>query len=201
MNKPALCLVGLVMAAGLTFAPPQAAACSCAEPPPLAEDRERQTAIFAGEVVEIEAEVGGKMRSSADPMRVAFEVDASWKGVRTKQVIVRTAVSGASCGYEDFEVGREYIVFATGPLERLETGLCTRTAPLESSAALTAELGPALEIVEPAGAGRASVPSRPSAGEQPANAGGSRWGIFAALAGGALLSAAVAWAVGRRKKV
>jgi len=192
-----LWLSGLLLAAGLTIAPPQAAACSCAGPPPLAVDLERQTAVFAGEVVDIEEANGGLMRSSADPMRVTFEVDTSWKGVRTKQVVVQTAMSGASCGYESFEVGRKYVVFATGPMEQLETGLCTRTAPLESSAALTAELGPALEIVEPAEAN-----GRGASTDRPASAGGSRWWMFAfaALAGGALLSAILARAAFRRRK-
>jgi hypothetical protein len=103
------------------------------------------------------------VQSSADPVSVLLEVRDVWKGVDTTQVWVWTAKHGESCGYEGFEVGQEYVVFAYGEPERLETGLCERTKPLASAAADLAALGTAYtptEQVELRGGGRFGGGSR-----------------------------------------
>jgi hypothetical protein len=129
----------LLLGAFAAFAPTKAGACSCAEPPPLAEDMAGKTAVFSGRVLEIaEPE---QVRSSADPVYVRFEVDTVWKGGEETQRIVKTAIGGDSCGYDAFERGRAYVVFASGSPDRLETGLCTRTAPLEAAGETVAALG------------------------------------------------------------
>ncbi|WP_199621981.1 hypothetical protein [Paenibacillus alkalitolerans] len=135
----------LLISGVIALEPSEAGACSCAEPPPIAEDVERKTAVFTGTVLEIELPRQGLVRSTADSVQVLFEVDAAWKGVDATQVVVHTARSSDSCGYEGFETGRSYLVFAYGAPEKLETGLCERTSPLGSAEADTviAQLGEA----------------------------------------------------------
>ena len=135
-------LTTALLIAGLaTFEAPKAGACSCAAPPPLAEDVAGKTAVFSGTVLEIVEPERGAVRSSADPVYVRFEVDTVWKGGEETQAVVTTAMSSDSCGYDAFELGRAYIVFAYGSPDRLETGLCTRTAPLEEAGETAAALG------------------------------------------------------------
>ncbi|MEO2203088.1 hypothetical protein ABGV42_05025 [Paenibacillus pabuli] len=57
------------------------------------------------------------------------------------QTTVYTAWSSESCGYEGFEVNEEFIVFAYGKLDRLETGLCEGTKNLESAQEELKDLG------------------------------------------------------------
>jgi len=136
-----LLTTALLLGGLATFAPPKAGACSCAEPPPLEEDVAGKAAVFSGTVLEIVEPERGAVRSSADPVYVRFEVDTVWKGGEETQRIVKTAKSGESCGYDAFELGRAYVVFAYGSQDRLETGLCTRTAPLEEAAETLKGLG------------------------------------------------------------
>ncbi|MEH7238944.1 LPXTG cell wall anchor domain-containing protein [Bacillus sp. JJ1562] len=76
-----------------------------------------------------------------------FEVNESWKGANTSQVIVSTARSGASCGYE-FELNKEYIVYAYGDKNQLETGYCERTALLSAAGEDLTILGKGKEPTE-----------------------------------------------------
>ncbi|MDF2570686.1 MAG: hypothetical protein K0R55_2290 [Sporomusa sp.] len=108
-------------------------ACSCAEPPSIEDQLNRKTAIFKGKVLSLKKPVKGKIWSSADPVKAQFEVKTVWKGELSSQTTVYTALSSASCGYEGFEVKEEYIVFAYGDPDRLETGLCEGTKTLASA--------------------------------------------------------------------
>ncbi|GGA00981.1 hypothetical protein GCM10008018_54070 [Paenibacillus marchantiophytorum] len=108
-------------------------ACSCAEPPNIKDQLNQKTAIFKGKVLSLTKPVIGKIWSSADPVKAQFEVKTVWKGELSSQTTVYTALSSASCGYEGFEVNEEYIVFASGDPERLETGLCEGTMTLASA--------------------------------------------------------------------
>lgn len=63
-----------------------------------------------------------------------------WKGVETSQV-VKTTVSGASCGYENFEVDEAYLGFAYGSEHQLKTGRCERTNVLSAEGDDVAALG------------------------------------------------------------
>lgn len=138
-----MCCVLLFLFAGMTFSPQQAAACSCAAPPPVADDMERKTAVFAGKVMDIAEPRSGVVQSSADLRTVLFEVTRAWKGVETTQVVVHTARSEESCGYEGFAVGQEYVVFAYGNEDSLKTGLCERTKPVAAAAEELEQLGSA----------------------------------------------------------
>lgn len=108
-------------------------ACSCAGPPSIEDQMKRKTAIFTGKVLSLTKPDKGKFWSSADPVKAQFEVKTVWKGELGSQTAVYTALSSASCGYEGFEVNKEYIVFAYGDPDRLETGLCEGTKTLASA--------------------------------------------------------------------
>lgn len=136
-----ICCVLLFLFSGMTLSPQRAEACSCAAPPPVADDVERKTAVFVGTVMDIAEPRKGAVQSSADPRAVLFEVTRAWKGVETTQVVVRTARGEESCGYEGFAVGQEYIVFAYGDEELLKTGLCERTKPVGAAAEELEALG------------------------------------------------------------
>jgi hypothetical protein len=126
----------------LALAAPQPAyACSCAPPLAVKEELARKTAVFAGKVISVVQPKQGIIRSSANPVKVTFEVAEVWKGELKAETVVYTAISSASCGYGGFEANKDYIVFAHGSSERLETNLCERTKPLTSAGTELAELG------------------------------------------------------------
>ncbi|MCM3781957.1 hypothetical protein M3231_03130 [Neobacillus mesonae] len=114
-------------------APLTVKACSCAEPPSIEDQMKGKTAIFTGKLLSLTKPVEAKIMSSADPVKALFEVKTVWKGELNSQTTVYTAMNSASCGYEGFEVNEEFIVFAYGKLDRLETGLCEGTKNLESA--------------------------------------------------------------------
>lgn len=109
----------------------QAHACSCALPPEPAVALAKANAVFSGKVLQVEEGSPFRlMRSSADPVRVVFEVTGNWKGAENSQMAVYTAMSSSSCGAE-FAKGQSYLVYAYENEERrLATGLCTRTKEL-----------------------------------------------------------------------
>ena len=100
-------------------------ACSCISPAPPKESLEKSTTVFAGKVVDIDVP-SGIVISSADPMKVTFDVSKVWKGPNYKTLVVTTARDGASCGYS-FKQGEEYIVYTYGEGDKLSTGICSRT--------------------------------------------------------------------------
>ena len=193
-------IAALQLGAFAAFAPPKVGACSCAEPPPLAEDVAGKTAVFSGTVLEIvEPE---QVRSSADPVYVRFDVDTVWKGGEETERIVKTALGGESCGYDAFEIGRAYVVFASGSPDRLETGLCTRTAPLEAAGETVAALGAGAAPTKAVDL-TIGVPGRPSPVE-PSSASGAPavwlYALAAALLFSALVSALVWIGVRERRR-
>lgn len=117
----------------ISLFPRQASACDCARPESVNDELNRKTAVFSGKVIDlVDENKFSYSQSSADPINVLFEVKESWKGIHTSQVIVSTARSGASCGYE-FELNKEYLVYAYGDKEQLETGFCERTELLSAA--------------------------------------------------------------------
>lgn len=120
-------------AAALLVVPQPAHACSCAAKPDIREELRRKTAIFAGKVTAIEQPGWGLVRSSADPVKVSFEVTEVWKGDVGPRTVVRTALDGASCGFP-FEADTDYIVYAYSDENGLATGMCERTAKLSAAA-------------------------------------------------------------------
>lgn len=138
----------------LSISPAPAQACSCAMPSPVSEELERKTAIFSGRVTQITEPEWGPTRSSAAPVEVRLEADTVWKGEVSQIATIYTAMSTDSCGYGNFRVGQEYLVYAYGSPDRLETGLCERTTLLSGAA----------EDLQQLGAGYAPLPSPPAQG-------------------------------------
>ncbi|MFS0822344.1 hypothetical protein [Bacillus sp. 1P02SD] len=117
----------------ISLFPRQASACDCARSESVNEELNRKTAVFSGKVIGLsDKNESSYNQSSADPIKVLFEVKESWKGIHTSQIIVSTARSGASCGYE-FELNKEYLVYSYGDKEQLETGFCERTELLSAA--------------------------------------------------------------------
>lgn len=129
-------VVTCFMAAPLTVK-----ACSCAEPSSVEDQMNRKTAIFTGKLLSLTKPVEAESWSSADRVKAQFEVKTVWKGKLNSQITVYTALSSESCGYEGFEVNEEFIVFAYGNLDRLETGLCEGTRNLEYAQEELKDLG------------------------------------------------------------
>jgi hypothetical protein len=75
---------------------------------------------------------------------VLFEVTNTWKGVNETQVRVYTATNSASCGF-NFNLGDEYLVYASGDKSRLITGLCDRTTHISKAAKDLDVLGEGLQ--------------------------------------------------------
>lgn len=85
------------------LAPPQACACSCAEPPSPAEQVAGYDAVFVGVPVD---------ETRRDDMTVyAFEVSSVYTGDVTSRVEVSTRGSGGMCG-RSYEIGTETLIFA-----------------------------------------------------------------------------------------
>ncbi|MFF3923572.1 hypothetical protein [Paenibacillus lactis] len=121
---------------------PKASACSCAEPPTIAESLELKTAIFAGKVTSISGPPPFRLFSSGpDPVTVTLEVSKVWKGELGKKTTISTAMSSESCGYDRFSVADEYLIFAYRESGNLETGICEGTKLLSSAANELKELG------------------------------------------------------------
>jgi hypothetical protein len=125
----------------LSVLPRPAYACSCMPPGTPLETLAAATAVFAGEVLGIEAPgpVNGVI-SSADPVKITFQVQTVWKGPVQTVLTLTTPRDDASCGYR-FEIGRSYLVYAFGHESDLETHLCTRNAPFAEAAGDLSALG------------------------------------------------------------
>jgi hypothetical protein len=143
-----LCIT-LIFMALLTVRPSITYACSCAVTTDPLEALERSSAVFIGIVADVK-EPKGIIISSADPVKVTFEVNSSWKGVKDDKVILTTALSSASCGFK-FTKGESYIVYAREERDsgKLTVSLCSRTAPLSSAGKDLDILGPSISSGSP----------------------------------------------------
>ncbi len=140
-GKMRIFLILVIIVSMLTIETESAYACSCAPPGPLDEDLTTAAAVFTGKVVGLAESTGGfGPISSADPIKVTFQVYTVWKGSVSQTTTITTARSGASCGYT-FEKGGEYIVYAHGPENNLSVSLCSRTQPLATAEDDLAVLG------------------------------------------------------------
>ena len=123
-------------------------ACSCLPTTPRRSYQQART-VFAGKVTDIvvrRRSLDGQSNSESEAdrlfteVKVTLEVSKVWKGRVTRQSVIMTANSSASCGYT-FEKGREYLIYASGQPSELTTGLCSGTKPLSSARADLAVLG------------------------------------------------------------
>ncbi|WP_239618309.1 hypothetical protein [Cohnella mopanensis] len=86
--------------------------------------------------------------SSGDLVSITFAVDQVWKGEVEKSTVVHTALSSASCGIENFTVDAEYVVYAYGEPDKLETNICDRTKLLANAEEDLAGLGVSYEPLQ-----------------------------------------------------
>jgi hypothetical protein len=143
--------LSLIALAFASYAVP-AFPCSCVPPPPSAKTprdivqwyAHSGDAIFEGKVQSeelrwplIQTPVGGLISADLEEfppvLQVTFEVSRSYKGVKGTMVTVTTGVGGGDCGF-DFEIGRQYLVYAyLDDSGQLSTGICSGTGLLEDS--------------------------------------------------------------------
>lgn len=150
-------IIRLLILSVLTFtllfniSAPVTYACSCAMPGSPTEEMAKSGAVFSGKVIEIvDRNKNGLTHSSADPMEVVITVDEIWKGIDESQVVVVTERDSASCGFQ-FEVDKNYIVYASKDGDQLRASLCSRTALLSAAVDDLSELGegekPTVDVV------------------------------------------------------
>ena len=128
-----------LVASVLVADPPCVFACSCVPPGAPREELTRSAAVFAGKVVRLDVP-GGAVISSADPVKVTFQVAQVWKGPVAPTLVITTPRDSASCGV-GFEQGGEYLVYASGDPNALTAILCSRTQQLSTAQADLAALG------------------------------------------------------------
>lgn len=140
-NKIKYIVLFVVFISLFNYSPTTSYACSCVKPGSAEEEMDRSSAVFSGEVIEmVETNQNMFMQSSADPIAVRFEVEEWWKGQAQSEVVVYTAKSSASCGF-DFALNQEYLVYAQESDGSLQVSLCSKTAPLASAGNDLDELG------------------------------------------------------------
>lgn len=125
-------LVVSLIGAGLIVAgaTQSAWACSCAGAGD-AEYFESAEVVFTGVVVERTSHPPeGPYGSSGDPIDFTVDVESMLKGRVDDPAVVRTAVSGASCGFS-FEVGKRYQIFGEREGDVVHASLCSGTRVLE----------------------------------------------------------------------
>lgn len=100
-------------------------ACSCMPPAPPQQALQDADAVFAGRVLRIDD-------LPDQNVQIILEVEEQWKGNPGSRVKLTTANNSAACGF-NFDKEKRYVVYARRYENSLHTGLCDRTAPLESA--------------------------------------------------------------------
>ena len=127
-------ILAMLIAAVTVSLSQTAYACDCKTLPPPKKALEQAAAVFMGKVTSIERARRG--------WTVTFEVEKSFKGLKTKKIEVQTPIDTGACGYH-FTKGEVYIVYCSGgdKDKLLQTGLCTRTRPAAKAEADLDALG------------------------------------------------------------
>jgi len=108
-----------------------ALACECDSTPPPCRALWQSEVVFTGRVDKVElVEVPPPEYSH---YRVTFAVDRVLRGAPTTEFTIKTASSGASCGYE-FHEGELYVVYGYNQRGAIWTSRCGRTRPLSEAA-------------------------------------------------------------------
>lgn len=106
----------------LLFGASKSFACSCAPPSQTTnDDFQKAAAVFTGRVLSVQRKDNFVM--------VKLAVQKYWKGKVSNEIKITTAKDSAACGF-NFEVGKDYLVYATDNNGKLSTGLCSRTASI-----------------------------------------------------------------------
>jgi len=92
----------------LLAAPSTSHACKCAPPAEVAEALAQSSAVFEGQVTQV--------NTTETELEVSLKVTRAWKGVTTETVRVRTRKDSAACGVE-FAVDQVWLVYANQTTE------------------------------------------------------------------------------------
>jgi len=111
-------------------------ACSCAPPPAANVALNEADAVFAGRVIELRLvpQFGRDPASSflVEDLEVTIAVHSLWKGEVGETQRLFTTFTCCVCGFH-FEIGEEYLVYATDVDGMLRTSMCTRTTLLSAA--------------------------------------------------------------------
>ena len=126
----------LFIACMLLFGVPEARACSCMGPNPVCSAYAKTDVLFVGKVLEI-VEPDPPIDQSTprelfQSRLVRLSVNESFRGDASNMVSVLTGRGGGDCGYP-FKVGETYLVYASKVNGSLQTGICSRTRPLDQA--------------------------------------------------------------------
>lgn len=116
----------LTLVAGVAAPTSVACACSCAALD-TDEAMRNSSAVFDGTVMATSPPTGG---SSAELVEYTIQVSRVYQGSVPAVVVVRSAVSGASCGAE---LAGQVTVFAQGAIDGLSTTSCSAPATIDRS--------------------------------------------------------------------
>ena len=149
--KRALLVVPLMFAALLVLPSAPAWACSCASATPV-QWVDRSDVVLRGTLEDVDKPSGPAVLQPSDPsVTYRFAVSEVFRGEAMETTYVSSSASGASCGLEGLQPGREYVVFAQTRGDTLWAGLCGGTA--RAASGLVADVrevtGPGHEAVRP----------------------------------------------------
>ena len=124
----------ILSAFGIFLATPQPVqACSCVMLTPP-EQLEMASTVFHGRVTAMEPFTPAA--NSPKPWldtTVQFQVDTVWKGTVAENIVIAVVSANEACGFE-FDVGKEYLVYADGP-PFYGTGWCEGTKVFDGDVA------------------------------------------------------------------
>jgi hypothetical protein len=131
---------------GLIFIFPQALACCPPSKNSPKEELEQASFVFSGKVVNVDPSYWFRINREFPFIHITvwetymvFAVKEVWKGEVTSEIRIKSELSSVSF---NFEVGKEYLVYAGGnDLGSISTNTCTRTARLIGASKDLAVLG------------------------------------------------------------
>ena len=181
MSSMRSALAGVVVAAGAVLAVPGTAhACSCVSEQPRRLVAAADTVVWA-EVTDAQLPLSGSGEA-----HYLLAVETVYKGEATETVRVDSAGSGAACGLEGIEAGRQYGFFLQGESSPYTAGLCGGSGAVERD-----QLERAVRAADGAGASDGEP-----AGGAPGAGGPDRLPLspysYAGMGAGALAAAVVA---------
>lgn len=106
-------------------------ACSCDTTAPPCRAMWQSDLVFSGRVETIEYVDAPPPEYSH--YRVTFLIDSVLRGERASELTIKTASTGATCGYE-FHEGDSYVVYGYAQNGAVWTNRCGRTRPLNEAA-------------------------------------------------------------------
>ena len=128
-------LTCLTLIIGTLYQPSNTSACDCHIPDTATEAMESVSDVFKGRVLKLsEKTINGEKYDV-----VSITVSESWKGTKDSEVLVYTDWS--SCMFE-FEVGKEYLLYAYKFNGKLKVINCGRSSEVTNAQEDLLELGP-----------------------------------------------------------